>query len=279
MPDVVKNNAPRAVGVLKVLGSSCMVYFSDNKAFKTAGVGFITANAIMASFGGKKTEEQKEKLRAEEEGKNHKGIAGHLSKVVQPHKYPIEAAATISSIGSLFWTIAGATGPNHSTGRLIAGLTSLGSDANAAFTKERIGIENSNPHPKGTLKYYYTELRNRPVLVSSSLNIICDISSITTGVKKVFFTEGGGTKDKSDLLAGLFLLTANIFQAIFVNKNDYNLEATTPKQNKELSKGIDTKEEKSLKQETAKTVKLDPKDWKMHINNAKKVKNPLSLAA
>ena len=113
MPKVMMDNAPRIVGLLKITGSFFMSQ-GESKLFKVAGVHFMTANGIMEMFGGKKTEEQKDKLRAEESGKQRSGVLGHISKALQPHKFPIESAATVSSLGSVFWTLAGATGENPS---------------------------------------------------------------------------------------------------------------------------------------------------------------------
>jgi len=180
----------------------------------------------MGTFGKKKTEEEKERLRQEEETKQPESqnpVARHISKVLNPSKYPMESGATIATVASTFWTASGVLGKGgFSPGRLIGGLLSLGSDANVAFTKERIGEDNVNPHEKGSVNYYVTEMKHRPVLMSSMLNIGCDAASIVGGAHE--YRKG---KEINTLLAGIFLLSANVFQAIFVNKNDYNIERKT----------------------------------------------------
>lgn len=202
--------------------------FSKNWAFKIAGAGFITANLIMGTFGKKKSEEEKERLRNEAEEKrkpeSDNAVINHLHKVVNPKKYPIESGATIATAASTFWTASGIFGKGgFSPGRLIGGLFSLGSDANVAFKKERIGEVGANPHKEGSVDYYVTEMKNRPVLLSSLLNIACDIASIVGGAHEKFWKK----KEANTLLAGIFLFSANVFQAIFVNKNDYNIERKT----------------------------------------------------
>ncbi len=222
-PDILTNNAPRVVSALKIMGSTSML-FSKNRAFSLAGAGFITANIIMGLFGGKKTEEQKELLRKEEEEKQPESqnpVIRHLYKVFHPKKYPIESGASIATVASTSWTISGIFGKGgFSPGRLIGGLFSLASDANVAFKKEHIGETGANPHEKGSKDYYITEMKNRPVLFSSMLNIACDVASIIGGAHEKFWKG----KEANTLIAGLFLLSANVFQAIFVNKNDYNIE-------------------------------------------------------
>lgn len=68
-PAVLTNNAPRVVAVLKILGCSAMC-LSKNGCFAVAGAGFIIAHSIMGLFAGKKSEEEKERLRKKEEGRS-----------------------------------------------------------------------------------------------------------------------------------------------------------------------------------------------------------------
>ena len=224
-PAILSNEAPRVVAVLKILGCSAMC-LSKNGCFAVAGAGFIIAHSIMGLFAGKKSEEEKERLRKKEEAKQSEpktAVGRHLHKVVNPKQYPIESAATIATGSSLLWTAAGIFGKDgFSPARFIGGLLSLGSDANVAFKKEHIGEAGANPHNKGSVDYYVTEMKNRPVLFSSMLNIGCDIATIVGGAHEKYHG-----KEINTLLAGLFLLSANVFQAIFVNKNDYNIERKT----------------------------------------------------
>lgn len=220
-PDSIKNNAPRVVAALKIMGSSSM-FLSKNKVFSTAGAGFITANSIALLFGSKKSEEQKEHLREQEDSKHmpQSGLSNYVYKFLHPSKYPLESASTVATASSILWTAAGVYGKGgFSPGRLIGGAFSLASDANLAFTKERFSEPEANTSPKGSLGYYATELKHRPVLLSSLLNIACDAASIIGGAHE--YSKG---KEINTLLAGSFLLSANTFQAIYVNKNDYNIE-------------------------------------------------------
>ena len=222
-PATVTNNAPRIVAGLKILGSTSML-FSKNNVFKIAGAGFITGNTITAIFAKRKTEEEKEKLRQEDanqqQGKQSGKADSYFYKLLHPQKYPIESGASVFVASSAFWTASGIVGKGgFSPARLVGGLFSLASDANVVFTKEKIGEPLSNPYHKGSFKYAVTEMKHRPVLLSSLMNISCDVASIIGGAHE--YRQG---KEPNTLIAGLFLLSANMFQALFVNKNDYNIE-------------------------------------------------------
>lgn len=221
-PDVIRNNAPRVVALLKICGSSSML-LSKNRLFSVAGAGFIAANSIIGIFGTKKSEEQKERLRQEEESKKMPagGVAEYAFKALHPGKYPLESGATLASASSVLWTAAGVYGNKGelSYGRLLGGGLSLAADANIALTKERFADVKANTHPKGSAGYYLTELKHRPVLVSSLLNVACDAASIVGGLHE--YRKG---KEINTLVAGAFLMSANLFQAAYVNKNDYNIE-------------------------------------------------------
>jgi hypothetical protein len=188
MPKALTDNAPRVVGALKVAGPFVVFAKSDNIIFRTAAALFMLAYSVMTIFGGKKTAEEKEKLRKENENLDTKSIGGKLKRVLKPKQYPIETAETISAFGSLFWIAGGlkygqkGEDKENKWLRFGAGFASLGSDLNAAFTQERIGDPNANPHKKGSLKYYRRVLKNRPIIVSSSLNILCDLLSIGQGI-------------------------------------------------------------------------------------------------
>ena len=221
-PDIIKNNAPRVVAGLKILGSVSAL-FSKNRFFSIAGAGFITAQSIVLMFGRKKTEEEKERLREEESANsdhNQGGLSHYFSKVLNPRKYPLESGMSIGMLASGFWAASGIFDKSgFSSGRLLGGALSLGSDANIVFTKEHIGEPETNPYEKGSINYYLTEMKHRPVLLSSLLNVGSDVASIMGG-----FHEYRHGKEINTLLTGTCLLSANLFQALFVNKNDYNIE-------------------------------------------------------
>jgi hypothetical protein len=230
-PDIIKDNAPRVVAGLKILGVSSML-FSKNRVFSVAGGLFTVAFGTMAFYGGKKTEAEKEALRQEaEKNPTENGQASFLTKAMNPKKYPIESGTSIAMAASSFWTAAGIWGKGgFSPGRLAGGLLSLSSDANIVLTKEKIGEAEENPYKKGSFNYYKTELKHRPVLLSSMLNIGSDVASIVGGGYE-YFRKG---REPNTLIAGGLLLLANTFQGIYVNKNDYNIEAS--------NKDITTKE-------------------------------------
>ncbi len=227
-PAVMKDNAPRVVAGLKMLGSGSMM-FSKNPLFALTGAGFVTGNGIVMLFGGKKTEAEKAKLRAAqaaEDSSPHEGVIGHFAQNLRhPEEYPLEAGASVGTLSSAAWMGAGLMEPGGlSTGKLIAGGLSLVSDANVAFSKEDTqkgsALSDNNPYRQTTMAYALSELHKRPVLVSSLLNIGCDTASILGGAHE-YFVLG---KEPHALVAGSLLGLANAYQAIYVNKNDYNIE-------------------------------------------------------
>lgn len=118
---------------------------------------------------------------------------------------------------STAWTLSGI----NDRDRLISGALSLLSDTNMVLSTEQ--TDAVNPYDKGSMKYYVTELKNRPVVLSSMLNMSSDIWASTKGgynwlVKK---------EEANHCIAGIFLLAANVTQAVLVNKNDYNIEASS----------------------------------------------------
>ncbi len=248
-PEIVTNNAPRIVAGLKILGCSAM-FFSKNRVFSAAGAGFISAFSIIALFGKKKTEEEKEKLRQEAATKDNEKPKGYLAdyfnKLTHPSKYPIEAGTGIAMASSAVWTASSMLGKGgFSPGRMVAGTLSFASDANIVFTREQIGEPEANPYKEGSVQYYLTEMKHRPVLLSSMFNIGSDIASIVGGGH-----EFGKGKEPNLLVAGGFLLAANTFQAIFVDKNDYNIE------HKGSEKKPDTAMTPAIVESSAQSVKV-----------------------
>jgi hypothetical protein len=258
-PEIVTDNAPRIVSALKMCANISML-FSKNKAFAIAGAGFIAANSISLLFGKKKTEEEKEKIRQEQnfepQDKPKGKISKHIHKVLHPNKYPLESAASIATVFCGFWTASGVLAKDgFSPGRLIAGLLNFFAAANIAFTRERIGEPEANLHSKGSIDHYVTEMKNRPVLLSSMLNITSDIASIIGGAH-----EARRGKEAIPLLNGLLLLSANVFQAIFVNKNDYNIE-------KKAGNKSESKNEEFQLNNKSLTGKALKNTWRERIKN------------
>lgn len=279
-PDIIKDNAPRIVAGMKIC-SSIVTILSKNQVFSAAGAGFIGAFSIIALFGGKKSEEEKARLREEEEQRKQNtpdgGTPSYFRKMFQPKKYPIESGTSVAMLSSALWMGSGIFGKGgFSPGRLMGGALSLASDANIVFTKEKIGETKFNPHEKGTLKHYFTELKNRPVLLSSLFNIGSDISMIIGGAHE-YLNKG---KEINSFLVGLILLSANTFQAIFVNKNDYNIEpgdekaATAPSVDNN-----DSALQPPTRKEALAVKRIPPSNWCKQISEAKNQSASLSFAA
>lgn len=261
-PKFILNNAPRIVGLMKFTGAFLMTR-GQKGYFAACGYGLMLGNALLFTFGGKKTAEQKEALQAKNEEIKQKGpILGHIAKVLQPQNYPYESAATVYTAGSVFWLLGGLD-KDGGFGRGLAGLASLASDANAAFTKEKIGASYVNPHRKGSLNYYFAELKSRPVLVSSSLNIISDVAEIATGIRHKM-KHGAFNKD---FYIGLILMAANLFQGIFVNKNEYSLEKTGDElaKSKKSATAVQAAEQVTDKETKPDQAAAPSREWKATI--------------
>lgn len=185
----------------------------------------------MATFGHKKTEAQKEALREEADkfslNQSSNPFLTNLAKTLQPHKYPMESAMAMYFIGDAFWTASGLSGNKGgmSKAHFAGGALNLASDINGLVAKESIQTFD-NPHPKGSIPYMISEfqqLQHRPVLVSSLLNVAGDLSCIGLGVRKYLQTG----KPDTSILTGSLLFLGNMIQAIYVDKNDYNIEENT----------------------------------------------------
>ncbi len=238
-PQVVKDNAPRVVAGLKMIASGIMLA-SPNKGMKLGGMFNMLGHTTIVLFGHKKTEQEKEGLR-DADGLEESGnpIVANIGKIIQPHKYPIESGTALFTIGDAFWAASGFTdeGKKVSYPHLLGGAWNLASDVNLIVTGEDIkGF--TNPHAKGTVPYYVSELQHKPVLTSSLMNMLGDSSSLIGGAYDHFVN--GGTKHT--MVLGGLLITANTLQALLVHKNDYNIEEDPSlAKNKEQTPSPDTK--------------------------------------
>ncbi|MBN8542733.1 MAG: hypothetical protein J0M34_00530 [Alphaproteobacteria bacterium] len=221
-PKILTDNAPRVVAGFKIAGSAAMIA-TGNWAFRVAGSMFILGNIVMSIFGQKKTDEEREKLQNQEaiaiKSPSNNPFLNHMGKVVNPQKYPIESALSIFSVGSIFWALSGLV--KGKGGSLGGGLFSMASDLNGALNKENTDDDRrlKDLHsPQDWFQYF----KNRPILTSSLLNIGADVTTAVDGIKHL------RTGNPFQLVAGLSILCGNIFQAIYVNKNDYNIEKRKP---------------------------------------------------
>ncbi|MFZ4125706.1 MAG: hypothetical protein ACOYJ2_06520 [Rickettsiales bacterium] len=221
-PKILTDNAPRVVAGFKIAGSAAMIA-TGNWAFRVAGSMFILGNIVMSIFGQKKTDEEREKLQTQEASAtkppSDNPFLNHMGKVVNPQKYPIESALSIFSVGSIFWALSGLV--KGKGGSLGGGLFSMASDLNGALNKENTDDDRKLKDlqsPQEWFQYF----KNRPILTSSLLNIGADVTTAVDGIKHL------RTGNPFQLIAGLSILCGNIFQAIYVNKNDYNIEKRKP---------------------------------------------------
>jgi hypothetical protein len=221
-PQLMKDNAPRVVAGLKIAGAGTML-LSQNRMYNLAGAGFLAGNGIIAVYGGKKSEEEKARLRDAQARKGEPTgvVSRYTSRLLSPDKYPLESAAALGMITSSVLSASGFVGgQGRSPGKMVAGALSLGADANIVFNQENIHAD-SNNYRSGSFSYFLQELQNRPVMVSSLLDAGCDIAHVVGGGHEYFFKG----KEPHTMIAGGLLLLGNAYQAAYVNKNDYNIEA------------------------------------------------------
>ena len=226
-PAIVTDNAPRFVAGFKTLGASVML-FDDKPLFKLAGAFNIAGHLTMALSGHKKTEAEKQALRNDSDvhdwTQSDNPWIANMGKVIQPHKYPLESSMALYFIGDSCWTAAGLFNKDGiSKSHVMGGALNLASDINGLVTDENTQPK-ENPHKEGTIPYYiseFQELRHRPVLVSSLLNAAGDLSSIVIGAHEHYKQD----KPPHSMIAGSLLFIGNMIQAIYVDKDDYNIEA------------------------------------------------------
>ncbi len=212
-PEFITENATQLVAGMKLAGAGSML-LSKNLAFQTAGILQGIGYTIIATFGHKKTEAEKEALREESSSNTV------FHKILQPHKYPIESGTAFDTASDVLWTVAGIKKNGEiSASHISSGLLNLISDTNLLLSKEDRS-EDANSHSKGSVPYYATELKNRPVLASSIINAGADLAAVAGGAHD-YFVEG---KNLDLLIAGGFTLAADTIQALYVDKNDYNIE-------------------------------------------------------
>jgi hypothetical protein len=203
-----------------------------------AGVMMLCAGAIMIFYGNK----QKQKERAAKLGESAEveripsdpisRIFHEISKVASPAKYPIESASGIGVVASLCLGVSGAL--MVPVNFYLIGMAALGGiasaialfgheknkapqqDGHTATQKDGLSFAQSQSQSQGLIDGEGKGLKGNPVRLSSILLIGTSIVALANGIANSapFFVA-----------AGVCSLIANVMMAVFVRKNDYNVNA------------------------------------------------------
>lgn len=216
----LKSHAPQVVGTLHLAANSS-IFLSGNPYAMAGAALSMAGKVIMIAYGHKHT---KEEMEAPGHCHARPGLIGAIDKVTHPKDYPIEAACGMSALSSLMMMGYGLTG---------GGLTPLLSEALSLAlnmfvingAEKKPGLENAPcdsllfAHSKsGALAWCGKEvqmLKDNPVFTSSMINTLLNV-----GV-----TIGALIEENPNMaIAGALLTVSTLTQALYIRKNDYNVE-------------------------------------------------------
>jgi len=242
--DTIRENAPRIVGGLKLAGDLTTAFSLD--PFMIGYSAFaITSRVLLMVYG---TKENQRKV-AQETGARE-AEPSTLGKALHPRKYPVESSAGLAMIAELFETGYGVESLVNAAREfakpvadakqkgfdlsglspLSVGLVSLWVYGNILFGKEggaqeekqgdaqSLHFTQSESKPVGFLGRIKEMTKNNPVLVSSLVSLTMSVVMMVGGI----MSKGSVTPLYA--VAGAFFIAANLMQAAFVRKNDFNVE-------------------------------------------------------
>jgi len=221
---VIRENAPRIVAGLKLAMDISVA--SSGDPFLIAYAAFAGTGRIISLLYGSK-ENQRQLV---EEARLHSEEApGTIGKVLSPRKYPVESSAGLSTIAEMF-TIGfgieqfavGSTGYTY----VALGAIAVWSYANILFGKEKMATKEK---PSDALRFAESESKQmgiidrikhfadeNPVLISSVVQF-----TVCLGLLVGSIMEG---KPMGLRVAGAVGLVSTAIQALFVRKNEFNIE-------------------------------------------------------
>lgn len=237
---IIQDNAPRIVAGLK-LGGDLSVGLSLNPLLMGytafAGLGRV----LQLVYG---TKDNQKKVAAEHAANKDELPTTTIGKVLRPREYPVEAGAGLSTIAESFGVAYGVTQfMDGGTGftPLILGAIAMWSYANILFGVEKKNDEKSDTEKSESLVFAQSEskplglwgkvknmFKDNPVLVSSLTQLGISVGMLVGGL-----LEG---LSAYSIPAGFFI-AANVIQALFVRKQEFNVEGAqnTAKQDKSFA--------------------------------------------
>jgi len=229
--DTIRDNSPRIVGGLKLIGDVAAAA-TLNPLLITYAAFSIIGRIIVLAWGSKS---HQQKMAAEvQSGETtihhaQDSFLGSASKILHPRQYPIEASSGFSTVAEVFEAAFGAS--QFMAGKtgytpLIAGILSVWSYANILFGKEKkkesndtsesLHFAKSESKPVGFVGKIKGMLKNNPVLISSLVGI-----SISVAMFAGALAEG---LTVPYVIYTVAAVVSNVVQAMFVRKNEFNIE-------------------------------------------------------
>lgn len=239
----LRNNAPRVVGGLKLAGD-ITVGFSLNPFLIGYSVFSGIGRVVMLVYGTKENQQKAASNGVETQEKPDDSWLANLKKGLHPKQYPVESSSLFSIVGE-------ASALGYGISQFIAcgaGITpmilepiAIWSYANMLFTKEETtkekaktgnaeGSSNSLTFAQSKSKSLgFTGrikemIKGNPVLVSSVVQLGL-VGAMVTGA----LIEG---LSMALVVAGGFYVSALVVQALFVRKNEFNVEGAKDKDTK-----------------------------------------------
>lgn len=230
--DMVRANAPRIVGAMKLAGFAMLAGNGDPLMIAAACFGVI-GKLIMIGFGSKENQKEAAQNATPEVAglASDTSIAGNIKKAMHPKAYPVESSSGFSVISDVFSFAYGVSQffvEKPAITPFVYGAIALASDTNMLLGKEKkeagqlAGKENSlkfsqsQSKAEGWLGDLGKTLKENPVLTSSLINI-CFCAVMIVGA----LVEGGRTTFATAM--GIFL-AGDLLQAFFVKKKDFSVE-------------------------------------------------------
>ncbi len=203
-----------------------------------AGLLMLCAGGVMIFYGNKEMQKERAAKLGESAEVEHvpsdpiSRIFHEISKIASPSKYPIESASGIGLIASACVGVSGALMVPVSFYLIgMAALSGIASaialfgyeknktpqrNEDAATQKDGLSFAKSQSKSLGVMEGSSKGLKGNPVRVSSILLIVNSI---------VALAHGAATSDMFFVAAGISALLSNVLMAVFVHKNDYNVNA------------------------------------------------------
>ena len=224
--NTIRANAPRIVGMLKLAGD-ITVGFSGAPLLMAYSALAITGRLIMIGYGTKKNQQKTAQDTTPELDAlaEDRSFTGTLKKAAHPKAYPVEASSALSVIAETFGVAYGASIDAWTP--ILLGLVAVGSYANMLFGKEKetpatyqetsLRFASSQSESQGWAGGIMQKFKDNPVFTSSLIN-----SAISVGM--IIGTLLEPQMSIAYLVAGAIFLAANLLQAFFVSKQEFNIE-------------------------------------------------------
>jgi hypothetical protein len=230
--DKLRDNAPRIVGGLKIIGD-IVAASTLNPFLVTYAVFAITGRLIGIAYGTKANQEKlvKEVAAGKHQPSQDNSLMHKMGKIFSPRQYPVESSAGFSTIGEMF-----GVGYGFDVGKITPvvlgilavlsyGYMAVGKEKRKNATSEDVTSEEetkplvfaeSKSKAMGFLGRVRQYMKENPVAVSSVMLIAISATAIVSGI-----AEGVAV---GYIAAIGFGLAGSIVQMLLARKNEFNIE-------------------------------------------------------